>query len=416
MVGRTLALGVAVLAALLAYNFRHLALPGGGPRRIWLTLLTNRDYLDGALTLDYSLKHHGSKYPLVVMHPGDIDVTVLDELHARSIPTKKIDMLFPATHKDYGVETRFYDCWTKLLPHGMTEYERVVELDADMLLLQNADELIEMPLKAGSMAATHACVCNPRQFDHYPRDWVPENCAYTEQHGAPETAHEIDATPAADYGLGILNGGLQVVDPDQARYDDILAILQNATLTDSFAFADQSLLSHYFGPNWTPLPYTYNALKTLRTVHEPIWRDDRVKILHYILSDKPWSDALREESEFEPNRWWWRMNALRLEREKIDALRKEVDARTAGAKVVLYSKSYCPHCRNAKRLMDAHGVRYDVVELDQVKDGDLIQRALHERTGVRTVPQLFVYDKYIGGNSDLVRISEAKHGLDKLFA
>ncbi|BFZ53697.1 hypothetical protein PYCC9005_000727 [Savitreella phatthalungensis] len=415
MVYKGLAIVAAALAALVALNFQ-LILKGKPNKRVWMTLLTNGDYLDGALTLDYSLKHHQSKYPLIVMHPQDIDQKVLDELHRRSIQTKPINMIFPATHKDYGIDTRFYDCWSKLLPHGMTEYDRVVELDADMLLLKNADELIEMPLERGSMAATHACVCNPRKFDHYPIDWVPESCAYTAQHGEPETAHLNEHTPQATFGLGILNGGLQVVDPNQKHFNDIMEILSNATLTDSFAFADQSLLSYYFGDKWTPLPYVYNALKTLRSVHEPIWRDDKVKIVHYILSDKPWKDMLKQDSEFEPNRWWWQMNELRLRREQIDVLRKEIDALVSQTKTVLFSKSYCPYCRNAKRILSEAGIKYRLIELDQRDDGQEMQVALSEKSGSRTVPQLFVYNKYIGGSSDLQRIADEEHGMKKLFA
>jgi glutaredoxin 3 len=43
------------------------------------------------------------------------------------------------------------------------------------------------------------------------------------------------------------------------------------------------------------------------------------------------------------------------------------------------------------------------VELDQENDGADIQRALQELTGQRTVPNIFINKKHIGGNSDLQR-------------
>jgi hypothetical protein len=66
-----------------------------------------------------------------------------------------------------------------LTPFGLTEYERVVQLDSDMLVLRNMDELMELeldgPEKAGKgervFAASHACVCNPLGKGHYPKDW-----------------------------------------------------------------------------------------------------------------------------------------------------------------------------------------------------------------------------------------------------
>lgn len=59
------------------------------------------------------------------------------------------------------------------------EYERVVQLDSDMMVVQNMDELMEMELDDAALggkgervfAATHACVCNPLKKEHYPKEW-----------------------------------------------------------------------------------------------------------------------------------------------------------------------------------------------------------------------------------------------------
>ncbi|ORY73201.1 glycosyl transferase, partial [Protomyces lactucae-debilis] len=292
-------------------------------KRVWMTLLTNKAYLEGALTLDFSIKQTGSKYPLVVFHPPTIEAEVLEELAKRNIRTKQVDLLLPTTFKDYGIDERFYDCWSKLLPHGMVSYDRIVELDADMLVRHNIDELMEMTLPTGTMAATHACVCNPNNISHYPADWVPHNCAYTKQHETPEAAHLMSHAVEAGSGLAIMNGGLQVIDPNQKHFNAIAAIMQNETLTSTFAFADQSLLSYYFKDNWISLPYVYNALKTMRQHHAPMWNDDRVKVVHYILNDKPWHDVLEEESEFVPNQWWWRAQRERLHYESAEQARAD---------------------------------------------------------------------------------------------
>jgi alpha-N-acetylglucosamine transferase len=61
----------------------------------------------------------------------------------------------------------------------LVEYDRVVQLDSDMLVLKNMDELMEMELDPPSMAgkgkkvfaAGHACVCNPLKKPHYPKNW-----------------------------------------------------------------------------------------------------------------------------------------------------------------------------------------------------------------------------------------------------
>ncbi len=40
-----------------------------------------------------------------------------------------------------------------------------------MIVMKNMDELMEIELPKGWVAAAHACACNPRKFAHYPKDW-----------------------------------------------------------------------------------------------------------------------------------------------------------------------------------------------------------------------------------------------------
>lgn len=191
-----------------------------------------------------------------------------------------------------------------------------------MLVLQNMDELMEMELDAPSMAgkgtkvfaASHACVCNPLKKPHYPKDWIPENCAFTSQHSNPDAA-QLTGAPS-DFGLGMPNGGLQVVNPSLAVYNLILDQLSDPS-SMNYDFADQSLLGDLFRGRWVALPYTYNALKTLRQegVHSQIWRDERVKNVHYILSPKPWDEKAGETSQ-ESHDWWWVVDGERRAEEK----------------------------------------------------------------------------------------------------
>lgn len=146
---------------------------------VWTTLITNTDYLPGLLTLDHSLKKNGSKYPLVALYTDAFPEEGHAALKSRGIPAKKVAYLLPSVEKDYSNDPRFYDCWSKLTPFSLVEYDRVVQLDSDMLVLQNMDELMEMELDAPSaggkgdrvFAASHACVCNPLKKPHYPKEW-----------------------------------------------------------------------------------------------------------------------------------------------------------------------------------------------------------------------------------------------------
>ena len=298
--------------------------------KVWTTLITNTDYLSGLLTLDYSLKLVGSKYPLVALYTDSFPKEGHAALDARGIPKKSIPYLLPKTAKDFSNDPRFYDCWSKLTPFSLIEYERVVQLDSDMLVLQNMDELMDIPLDAASeagkgkrvFAASHACVCNPLKKPHYPRDWVPENCAFTSQHGEPEKAQTEGAPSTA--GLEMPNGGLQVVVPSAEAYDAISSAL-GSEATTSYEFSDQSLLGDVFNGRWVGIPYIYNALKTLRWkgVHDAIWRDDKVKNVHYILSPKPWDENdedKKKEGRDGSNQWWWDINDKRLAEEKKNGI------------------------------------------------------------------------------------------------
>jgi glutaredoxin 3 len=66
--------------------------------------------------------------------------------------------------------------------------------------------------------------------------------------------------------------------------------------------------------------------------------------------------------------------------------------------VTLYTKSSCPYCVRAKRLLERKGVAYREVS---VEGRDDLRTWLAETTGQKTVPQVFVGDRPLGGFSDV---------------
>ncbi len=83
------------------------------------------------------------------------------------------------------------------------------------------------------------------------------------------------------------------------------------------------------------------------------------------------------------------------------------------ANIVMYSTGVCPFCNNAERLLLSKGV----TEITKIRiDLDPEQRALMmERTGRRTVPQIYIDDRHVGGFDDL-RALDLAGGLDALLA
>ena len=67
-------------------------------------------------------------------------------------------------------------------------------------------------------------------------------------------------------------------------------------------------------------------------------------------------------------------------------------------RVLVYSTRICPFCVMAKRLLRAKGVDYEEVLVDQ---DDSRRAEMMQRSGRRTVPQIFIGDRHVGGFDDL---------------
>ncbi len=68
-------------------------------------------------------------------------------------------------------------------------------------------------------------------------------------------------------------------------------------------------------------------------------------------------------------------------------------------KVVMYSTAVCPYCINAERLLTAKGVKtIDKIRVDLQPEQRL---EMMEKTGCRTVPQIYINDQHIGGFEEL---------------
>ena len=73
--------------------------------------------------------------------------------------------------------------------------------------------------------------------------------------------------------------------------------------------------------------------------------------------------------------------------------------------ITMYSTATCPFCIRAERYLHAKGVaaiNYVRVDLDPA-----MRRTMMERTGRRTVPQIYIDDLHVGGYEDLVALDRA---------
>ncbi len=83
------------------------------------------------------------------------------------------------------------------------------------------------------------------------------------------------------------------------------------------------------------------------------------------------------------------------------------------AKVEVYTTTFCPFCVRAKSLLKSKGVPF--VEIDVTDDAELRQKMVEMSGGRRTVPEIFIDGKIIGGFDELKALND-KGELDPLLA
>lgn len=237
-------------------------------RRAFVTLVTNADFALGARALIRSLKLSGTDADIVVLHTGGVteaDLALLRARGARLIATELLptseafnaaharDALHGAAPFTKGEKPAFHtplDNFAKLRLWQLSNYDRVVFLDADTLVLRPIDKL----------------------FDY------PEFCA----------------APNVYEGLGDfhrMNSGVFTARPDTATYEAMLARLDAPGAF--WRRTDQTFLQDFF-PDWHGLPVTCNTLQYVWFNLPDLWNWEQIRVLHFQY-EKPWQDHAKAD-------------------------------------------------------------------------------------------------------------------------
>ena len=83
------------------------------------------------------------------------------------------------------------------------------------------------------------------------------------------------------------------------------------------------------------------------------------------------------------------------------------------AKVEIYTTSYCPFCIRAKSLLTRKGIGFN--EIDVTDDDALREKMIELSGGRRTVPEIFINGKIVGGYDELSTL-DARGELDEMLA
>ncbi|MCL1123836.1 glycosyltransferase family 8 protein [Shewanella surugensis] len=245
-------------------------------KNAYVTLVNSPDYVIGAVALKRSLVRVQAQAPLiciVVPHSCDCKVLVDEGCLVKEVDAPVFSESFCLRHSreflhnrepfDKGDKPDFHNPlnnFCKLLLWTFDEYDKLIFLDADTLVLKNIDHLFCYP---GFLAA-------------------------------PNVYNELD-------GFHRMNSGVFVAEPSQLIYKEMLDKLD---VPGAFwRRTDQTFLQEFW-PNWHGLPYIYNVLQHL-FIHLPeLWRWDEIYVIHYQY-EKPWQkNTFKKQLKPLIDLWW----------------------------------------------------------------------------------------------------------------
>ncbi|KAK4871712.1 hypothetical protein RN001_015836 [Aquatica leii] len=224
----------------------------------WVTLATNDSYSLGALVLAHSLKQVGTAHQLAVLVTPGVTSLMREKLATVFNVVKEVNILDSRDEANLRLLKRpeLGITFTKLHCWRLTQFEKCVFLDADTMVLANADEL----------------------FDR----------------------EEFSAAPDVGWP-DCFNSGVFVYRPSEETYGKLI---QFAIEKGSFDGGDQGLLNLYFS-DWAHkdiskhLPFIYNMCSTACYSYLPAFKQfgPNIKIIHFIGNTKPWLQYFDSESQ-----------------------------------------------------------------------------------------------------------------------
>jgi glutaredoxin 3 len=80
-------------------------------------------------------------------------------------------------------------------------------------------------------------------------------------------------------------------------------------------------------------------------------------------------------------------------------------------RILVYRTAWCPYCSKALALLEAKGVAFEEIDIGEHPEQ---REEMIRRSGRRTVPQIFIGEKHVGGCDDLFALEESGE-LDRLI-
>lgn len=268
-------------------------------------------YTPGVIAMAESIRMSGSPHDIVCMCTPDVSATARADIAtvARVVAIEYVRYSTKPMKTQRQME--LYGAWlseayTKWRCLELTEYKKVLFVDADMIVVNNVDHLFSLEAPAGTFSTPWA------------REYAPESSfglgAYPREHAAPVPAKLILDTIARGNGY-LAIASMMLLEPSQTAFQELCAMVEAAQPfgVNSWSTPDeQSIILYYAqkGQSWTHIHQKYNFI-----VHKIRWLQQRARgalttsvphVLHYFSSKKPWlmTNAF-QRSKYNTDKVWW---------------------------------------------------------------------------------------------------------------
>ena len=237
----------------------------------YVSFLATDDFLGGLLVMHYSLRKTKPHFPFLLLATSNLSRPTLDKLEAHKIAVKFVEPIENPFKGRKGLNPFYERNYSKLRVFEQAEFDKIVYLDADMLICKNIDELFDKP---------HMSAVNSGGM-------LPERSSWVQ-----------------------LNSGLMVVEPAKVDARDMLGRAMAGGKLVAEHGGDQRLLYALF-PDWPKeqelhLDHKFNiAYRYLDRYHELFGyrlilgttisaseqEDEKtVHVVHYSERPKPWEN------------------------------------------------------------------------------------------------------------------------------
>lgn len=275
-------------------------------RRAYATFFSTRvendtvqdDYFTAVRVLTYQILHHPETrtkldIPLLISVPPHVSAykrQILADEGATIVPVK---LLLPTNNTFSPADTRYRDQFCKIRLFEMTEYDRILYMDTDMLLTKSMDGIWDEPVAQQirtSITSDETLI----KLDEAP---LPPTYLFAGVSDAGGGKHTFPPIAGSD-----INGGFWMIRPDTTLFNYYRSLMDIPNRFDS-AFMEQAMLTYAHrkdGPMpWTAFPMgKWNANWPNKrdveggcaSLHDKFWREDNIE----------WIDRVVVEM-------WWRM-------------------------------------------------------------------------------------------------------------